>query len=311
MLQDNSFPGVCIIVVNWNNPTDTIDCLRSVYKLDYPCLDVIVVDNGSNDDSVERIRQEYPIVKIMETGKNLGYAGGHNHALKTALLGESRFFLLLNNDTILADDLVSQLSKSLMDHPEACFVAPMILEYDTPEHIFSLGCLLDIKKADGIRLHAGEHKDACNWGSEQVDFADGSALFFDRCLVDAIGMMDEEYFLYFEETDWSVRARKAGFKVVTVPSARMWHKVSATMKKASPIVTYYMTRNSLRLIKQNLPFWSSIQSQAYVVLRCFWWILSDLRQGNKQHAVSRLEGLHDFFRSTFGPYRGTRFQLKS
>jgi GT2 family glycosyltransferase len=307
MHLDKSFPGVCIIVVNWNNPTDTIECISSIRMLDYPNLELIVVDNGSSDNSVERIRQEYPDINLMETGENLGYAGGHNFALKSALLGESKYFLLLNNDTIIANDLVTHLVKALLDHPEAGFATPMILEYYAPEQIFCLGCLLDIKKVEGIRLHAGEHMESHDWKSDQVDFADGSGLFFDRRLVDAIGMMDEEYFVYYEETDWCIRARKAGFKIITVPKARMWHKVSATTKKASPIVTYYMTRNALRLTKQNSPFWSALQSRAVVVIRSFWWFFSDLRHGNRQRALSRLEGIRDFFRSTFGSYRGTSF----
>lgn len=244
-------PSVAVIVLNWNNPDDTLACLRSVMALDYPAdrRQVIVVDNGSADDSVARIQSAYPDVPLIETGANLGYAGGNNVGIRHALAQGTDFVCILNNDVTVAPDFLGPLVAASLSVSPPAITTPMICEADHPDTIWALGADLDGRTASPIRLHAGESRSA--WAGAApfpVDFAPGTAMLVPRAVYEAVGLMDEAFFLYFEETDWCLQAHRYGYSVLAVPASVVWHKVSAALGTSSPVIDYYMLRNHLRLI---------------------------------------------------------------
>ncbi len=303
-VEDHSGPEVCVIILNWNNPKDTLECINSVNKLDYENINLIVVDNGSTDDSKKIIQNNFQKIALIESQTNLGYAGGNNLALKSELSKKSRYFLILNNDVILAQDAISHLVSAILSETNTGFATPMVLEYDKPDRIFSLGGMIDWKRAETIRLHAGEQVNKQDWRSEDVDFASGSALFFDRRVIDTVGMMDESYFLYFEETDWCIRARKAGISIVTVPDSKVWHKVSATIGQQSPITAYFFTRNEILFIKRNFESWKRI----WMISRCLFrgvrtslaYTILPKNRNKNLHRNAILLGLRDGFLDNSG-----------
>jgi GT2 family glycosyltransferase len=124
--RSNADPGVCCVIVNWNGWRDTLECLASVREQEYDHLQIVVVDNGSTDDSVERIRSAFPEVRLIETGKNLGYSGGCNEGLRVALAGNSQFVWLLNNDTICPPDTLRKLVRRAIASPEAGLVGTVL-----------------------------------------------------------------------------------------------------------------------------------------------------------------------------------------
>jgi GT2 family glycosyltransferase len=249
---------VTIVVLNWNNGPDTLACLSSLFALAYPACDVLVVDNGSTDDSVARIRAAYPNVTLIETGANLGYAGGNNAGIRHALAHGTDIIGILNNDVTAEPDFLAPLLVALDSRPDIGVVTPLVAERsDDGGRVWALGSTVDQGTAAVSRNHAGEP--AASWREQpsfDVDVASGAAMLIKREVFERAGLMDEDFFLYFEEVDWSLAVRRAGCHILAVPASVVWHKVSATLGATSPVVDYYMLRNHLRLIGRH---WHGLQ----------------------------------------------------
>ncbi len=247
-------PKVAIVILNWNGKNDTLECLESVFKIDYPNFEVIVVDNGSTDDSVAAIRQAYPQATLIETGKNLGYAGGNNVGIRYALEKGAEFVFLLNNDTILAPDVLTQLAKAAQAHPEAAAFGPVIYQVEQPDIIWTAGEFLGKEFTCSHYLQGESSAILDNKDCYETDWVTGAALFTRGSTFSKIGLLDERYFLVYEESDWCFRARAQGYRCLIVPPAKVWHKVAASFGgEISPLRIYFSTRNRLLFAEKNLP----------------------------------------------------------
>lgn len=241
---------VVIVVLNWNGKDDTLACLRSLRQLDYPNCDIVVVDNGSTDGSVEAIRGSFPDVTILETGQNLGFVEGNNVGLRYALARGVDYALLLNNDTEVAPDFLSLLVKAAESVSQAGVAGPTIYYFDRPTTIWSAGghidwgrgrtCMIGLNQADQGQFGDVPHP---------VDFVTGCALLIKLLVIEQAGFLDSRFFAYYEEAEWCVRIARAGFQILHVPQAKVWHKISPAARDASPQVHYYMTRNRLLFLK--------------------------------------------------------------
>jgi GT2 family glycosyltransferase len=241
---------VAVIVLNWNGRDDTLACLASLGQLDYPVYEVIVVDNGSGDDSVAAIRAAYPQVTLIETGDNLGYVGGNNVGLEHARTIGADYALLLNNDTEVAPDFLRLLVEAAETDPTIGIVGPTIYYFDRPGVIWSAGGAVDWSWGD-TRMIGVDQVDQEQFGllPRPVDFVSGCAMLIKMSSIDQMGLLDPRFFAYYEEAEWCVRVARAGFKIVHVPQAQIWHKISPIAREASPQVHYYMTRNRLLFLK--------------------------------------------------------------
>jgi len=237
------FPKVVIIILNWNNAADTLACLDSVFRSDYPNFHVLVVDNGSTDGSPEAVRAAYPTVTLIENGANLGYAEGNNVGIRHALAHGADYVLLLNNDTLVAPDMLAKLLAVAEADAQIGIVGPLICYYDPPDVVWNAGNAIDWQEGNVMNLRGDESCDKVGTQPYAVDYVSGCALCIRRSVIEQVGLLDARFFIYYEETDWCVRTRRAGYIVMMVPGARIWHKVSSTMGIASPPTTYYMTRN--------------------------------------------------------------------
>ncbi len=245
---------VAIVVLNWKRPGDTIDCLRSVKGQRNAKIEVVVVDNGSGDDSVFLIRQEFPEITIIETGDNLGYAAGNNVGIKHCLERGFDFIFVLNNDAVLDEDCVFHLLADLKAHKQAAAVAPKSFYSDRPEVIYYAGGEIT---GGGATIHVGmgrlessEHSAAC-----ETEWLTGCAILFRGEALQKVGLFEEKYFLMFEDTDWSLQARRNGYVLRFVPAAKLWHKVSSSFVSTwSPMYMYYYTRNSFLWLERNFSF---------------------------------------------------------
>ncbi len=240
------FPNVVIIILNWNGREDTLGCLASLRRLDYPAYHIIVVDNGSNDDSVAAIRTNFPEVMLIETGANLGYVGGNNVGLEHAATIEANYALLLNNDTEVAPDFLKLLVEAAETDPHVGIVGPTIYYFDRPNVIWSAGGEIDWQRGD-TRMIGLNEVDHGQFGLTPypVDFVTGCALLIKLPVIQQVGLLDPRFFAYYEETEWCVRVSRAGFQIVVVPQAKVWHKISPVAREASSQVHYYMVRNRL------------------------------------------------------------------
>ena len=243
-------PCVAIIILNWNGRDDTLACLASLSRLDYRANKIIVVDNGSADDSVTAIRTNFPQVTLIETGDNLGYVGGNNVGLDHARTLGTDYALLLNNDTEVAPDFLSLLIQAAEVDPTIGIVGPLIYYFDRPDVVWSAGGAIDWQRGSTHMIGLNE-VDQEQFGSipHPVEFVTGCALLIKMPVIEQVGMLNTRFFAYYEETEWCVRVTRAGFKILLVPQAKIWHKISLIAREASPQVHYYMTRNRLLFLK--------------------------------------------------------------
>lgn len=273
--------NVVIIILNWNRWQDTIECLESVYQIEYTNFSVIVVDNNSQDPSLQKIRdycsgklkvesdffeynaenkplkmEEYaegetPLeinstdLILIKNKDNYGFPGGNNVGIRFALQNlDPDYILLLNNDTIADRSFLKELIYSGESNRNVGILGPKIYYYDKPEVIWSAGCYISWKSARGIQIGSDELDQGQYNKEKEVEYVNGSAFLIKTGVINKIGLMDETYFLYFEESDWTLRANKDGFKSLYVPEAKIWHKVSRSGGGISkPIGLYYITRN--------------------------------------------------------------------
>ncbi len=240
-------PRVYLIILNWNGQQDTLACLVSTQSIDYPALNIVVVDNGSRDDSVNAIQVAFPEVTVLETGANLGYAGGNNVGIRHALAQGAEYVFVLNNDTTVAPDIIRQFLRVAQSKPDAAFISPRIYEADRPNTIYYDGGMWDWQ-TQCVRLLGKGNEDIGQAGvsARETEIIHGCAVFFPVTTMSRIGLIDERFFLLFEETDWSFRAREAGLRNYVAPAAKVWHKGAASFGgRDTPLRHYFHTRNYL------------------------------------------------------------------
>lgn len=256
-------PLVAILVLNWNNPIDTLACLASVQALDYPNATTLVVDNGSTDDSVARIRSAFPTVTVLETGENLGYAGGNNVGLRAAMAADPKYVLVLNNDVTIAADALTLLVEAM--EADACvgIAGPAVFYASPSDKVFAIGSRISWRRASIEHLAEGTPQKR----PLHPDFLVGCALCVRREVLDGVGLLDPAYYLNWEDVEWCVRIDRQGWAVRVVPEAKVWHGVSASIGKASPQNTYYMTRNALLFFSRNAPGVWRVVSLLQILLR--------------------------------------------
>lgn len=243
-------PRVLAVVLNWNSAGNTIACLTALARQSYADCRVLVVDNGSQDDSVPRICAAFPTLPVLELGENLGYAGGNNRGIERARAADCAYVWLLNPDTNVAPDALAALVDAGAVHPRAGLLGPKVYMREDPGRILSAGGVLQhgcVASHRGLGAADTGQFDAL----AEVDFVTGCAVLARRETVEVIGLLDERFFLYQEEVDWCQRARTAGFAVLYVPTARVWHPDTRARDEQSALVTYYIARNTLYFARKH------------------------------------------------------------
>jgi GT2 family glycosyltransferase len=240
---------VSVVVVNWNAREDTHECLESLKRTDHPDFEVILVDNASSDGSVEHVRAAFPEVTLVENSSNERFARASNTGMRLALERGARYSLLLNNDTIVEEGTVGELVRVMESSPDIGLVGSKILYFADKDVIWSAGG--DVNLWAGITRHRGIRRKDSGEYDKQVDvgYLTGCALMARKELIESIGFLDPAYYMYGEDADWCLRARKAGFRVVYVPASRVWHKVSLSSGgEFSATKMYQKTRSNVRLL---------------------------------------------------------------
>ena len=242
------YPLVCILILNWNRPQETVECLESVATLRYPNLYTIVIDNGSHDGSVVEIRRQFPQIEIIENGVNLGYAAGNNAGISRAIEIGAEYVLVLNNDVTLASDAVDCAVSAATSLGSAAGVIGMaIYEAAVPKKIYCFGA------DEHQRFITQRSKESCESRTFPVHSVAGCAVLLSRRLVETIGGFYPDFFLMYEETDLCVRAADKGFSVVCAYEARAWHKVSQSFGgRGSPLAIFYCRRNKALYLERRL-----------------------------------------------------------
>ena len=245
---------VTIIILNWNGKEDTIECLESLKHITYLNYEILLVDNGSTDGSVECFRERYPEMEIIENGENLGFAEGNNVGIRKAMDEGVDYVLLLNNDTVVDPEFLGELVTVAEGDEKIGIVGPKIYyyKYNGRKDViwFAGGKVL---RRIGQPFHDGLHEiDKGQYDKmKNVGFITGCALLIKKEVIDKIGLLDIDYFAYFEDLDYNIKASKTGYSIVYSPKAKVWHKGSSTSGFMSPTYMYFHTRNRILFVKKN------------------------------------------------------------
>jgi GT2 family glycosyltransferase len=250
-------PRVSIIILNWNGFEVTKDCLESIEKIDYPSYQVVVVDNGSTDGSAERFQEQFPSVTVIRNEQNLGFTAGNNAGLRFVLQQHPDYVLLLNNDTIVSRDFLSQLVQAGEADRRIGVLNPKIYYEDPPDAIWYGGGSFSLWRGLSRHLNMGKRDSSRADAGGEVNFVTGCALLVKASVIDRIGLLDERFVSSFEDADFSIRAREAGFQAAYVPQARIWHRVSYTFKAklGKSHRDFYNVRNSILIERKHARFY--------------------------------------------------------
>lgn len=236
--------SVTTIILTWNSASFIADCLRSVIDSGFP-TNIVVVDNDSSDNTRALVSRKFPEVTLINTGDNLGYAGGNNYAMRLLMAGPADYFFILNPDATIYPGCLEMLQKRMESEPQLAAASPMVYQ-SSDKRIWDAGGEINWK--NGQTPHIGDGQlDTGQFDTKAYTARmNGCAMLVRKSVLQTVGLFDESYFLYFEETDWSVACLNAGYKLGFVPQAKAYHAASAaTGGQHSPVYEYYLTRNRL------------------------------------------------------------------
>lgn len=246
--ETDNRPLITVLLVNYNGLVHLEECLSSLRDQSFRDAEVVLVDNASTDGSVDYVRQRFPEVRLVESGANLGFAGGNNFGLMHC---RGRYVFFLNNDTKLEPGALDAIARGIRERPDVRVFACLMLRYDDPRVVDNAGEI--IYRNGLIYSHAGYPAHLFDMRREVIGACGGAAVYA-RSLLDEIGAFDEDFFLIFEDVDLSLRARHHGETILFLPDARVLHKGSASIGgRFSNTAVYYSTRNYLPLFLKNFP----------------------------------------------------------
>lgn len=277
-------PSVCCVVVNWNGRADTLRCLGALQDQSYPSLVVVVVDNGSADGSVQAIRERFPAVTVIETGENLGFAGGTNVGLRWAAAHDAAFAWLLNNDTDAPPDTLERLMARAGTDPAIGAVGSVLYRMDQPAAVQAWGGG-DI----GRQLAYSRHFDAV------AVMGPGSYLTFASVLMPMaalrdVGILYEGFFMYFDDADLCLRLRERGYQLLVAEDTAVLHKEGGSSEVKSYAIDRYATTSGLRFLRRHAS-WPAGSMAVYLALR----LLNRLVRGRWLNVKAVLAGTRVFW----------------
>lgn len=252
-------PKVFVILLNFNNMDVMNNCLKSLTAIDYPNFEIILVDNHSTDGSFEKAKEFFPHITYYQNNSNLGFSAGNNVGIKHALKNRADFVLLLNNDTIVEKDFLTKLVDIAQNEPAAGIVCPLIYGPDMKKVWFSRG------KIDWIRMKTIHETRSFSGHSYDSKFISGCAMLIPTKVFEKTGLLDEDYFLYWEDADFCIKVRKAGFRTIVASNSKIYHfEISESVNKSK---LYWLVLSALIFFKKNTPWFWKPWIQIYTKMR--------------------------------------------
>lgn len=290
------WPLVYVIILNWNGWRDTAECVESCRRLTYPRFCLLVVDNGSTDGSEEQLHARFPDVPILQTGKNLGFAGGNNAGIRHALGQRAEFIWLLNNDTVVDPEALTALVRTVRADERIGIAGSKVYYYDDRRRLNCVAGRVSRWTAFPFNVGRNEEDRGQFDALSDVDYVLGCSCLLRTAAILEAGLMDDRFFLYFEDTDWNFRIRRKGWRIVLSPLSLIWHKESRSVGLHSPRMIYYFARNSLLFAQKAMPL--ILPLTLLRALQLF--VLKRLRNRELSKARIGLRGIADFFLRRFG-----------
>lgn len=295
-------PCVYVIVLNWNRAEDSLECIASLRESTYANCQIVVVDNGSSDDSVEQIRERGGDLTLLETGENLGYTGGNNWGIKYAVDQQADYVFVLNNDTFVEAEAISKMVQVAEADEQIGVVTCKILNYPDRDVIWFGGSKYDTRYM--IARHVGYGaKDIGQFDTTcDIPWATGCALFMRRTVIESVGLLYEGFFLTAEDLDICLRVREKGYRIVYLPTAVIWHKEAISSGgQDAPQYIYYQTRNLILLHTRHASCrMQLVVSHLYALLVFLKRTLQLLKAGKWRSILGVLYGMGDGFAGLAG-----------
>lgn len=284
-------PKVSIVILNWNGLDDTLECLESLKKVDYPNYEIIVVDNGSRGNDAQLLQERFgDYIQLIQNDKNYGLGKGFNIGIQYALENNhSDYVLIMNNDMVVDANFLDELVRVAKGNEKIGLVGPKIYYYDykgRKDVIWSAGGSIR-RWSVKISHQIGEDDDdlPSYQAVTSVDWINGAALLIKKQLAEGVGLLDPWYFFANVDVEYCLRARKHGFKVIYVPTAKLWHKVGVSAKKAH--ITYADPSSYYHLIKQYFPLYVYVYHLSLLPALLFRWAVLYLVKHRDRHALRR------------------------
>lgn len=237
-------PKVAVMLVNYRRPADTIECIDSLKKLDYDNLDILCIENGSQDDSLERLKAAHPDVPIKVIEVNQGFLPAAKLCIAWALERGADYVWELNNDTVVFSNTLDELLKVAQSEPKIGAVGSVLYYYDAPERVQAYG-------GGRVNLWTGTIWHVLEPGP--VDYLTGASMLLSREVIEQVGRFEDAFRLYFEDTDFCFRLRKQGWKIKVADKAMVLHKESVTTKPGSPSYERNFNESAVKFFKRHAP----------------------------------------------------------
>lgn len=296
---------VVVVILNWNGGDLTLRCIESLRQSHYPDLQVLVVDNGSTDGSLEEIVKACPEAGIIKNPRNLGFAEGCNQGIAWGLYRGADYVMVLNNDTWMDPHMISNLVAAATAHDDRAAVIPKIYFASDPSRLWFAGGRVNLWTGVFSNTAHNLLDDGRFKFPREMEYAVGCCILVSKRIVQEVGGFDSSYFAYFEDVDWSLRCRRAGFPLVLCPSAKLWHVVSAAGKRRPANIRYLMTRNHLWTMRRHASPGQLACALLLLPLRSLWRIAKSSLAREWESIPAEFRGLKDglLTRPPKGEYR--------
>jgi GT2 family glycosyltransferase len=261
-----------VIVLAWNQLRETLECLESLQQTHYENLHLSLVDNGSSDGTADVVTLQFPQVEVLRLEKNVGIARGYNTGIENALANEADFVLVMNNDTVIAPDMVNELVDTIQQHPNIGMVMPKIYNYyGEPNRLWCAGAKWQLIPPR-IKQIGANAPDGPRYSKPfTVEYAPSCCLLIRSKVLEEVGAFDPSYYFYFDDWDLSARIRAAGYGILFVPQAHLWHKVAVTTRKSEKPTKWWfvMGQSSVRFYLQH-------KSPTVLTLHTLWFVVREI-----------------------------------
>ena len=296
---------IAIILVNWKNYDDTYDCLNSLNLIDQTDVRIIIVDNESKPEEAEKLKNNYPKITLTAQKRNLGFTGACNIGIKQALHFGAKYVMLLNNDTIITKDFLNPLLATLNSSPQIGAVQPKILFHDRPNRIWNAGGRINPINTSAKTIGYNQIDSSIFNNGMDVDWITGCCILLKSTIITDAGLLNDKFFAYYEDVDWSLRIRNLNARLVYNPAAKIYHKVGASSKSKvqtdegylSPTAHFLNIRNHIFIVRLYAKGFNVLTSHIFLLIKIMCYLIYFVLRGRKKKFKKSLAGFFEGYKT--------------
>lgn len=263
------YPKTAVIILNFNSYKQTIECIESVKNITYPNYEIIVVDNNSKDDSLQNIKSSFPDIILLKSMDNLGYAFGNNLGIKYALERNIQYICILNNDVAVDKNFLQPVIKTLIEDKKAAAAGPAICYYGQDDVIQAMGGNINLYTGLPGMKFKGKKLSQVKESLYNVDYLGGACFVVKADILKKFGLIPENYFLFYEETEFFLNIKRQGYRLISVRDSKVYHKVSGTISRYEGLSYFFLNRNRIIFVRRNARLYHKFIFFFYIITETF------------------------------------------